>query len=130
MDLSIDKIGSQLDKFLSTKTVVGDPIIVGKVSLVPIQRASFGFGSGGGETAKESSSGGGVGAGASLTPVAIVAVKDDGQVQVYSIGKKGAWEHLIEMLPEVVSKIDLSNLCKKKDPEPDKNKEDTEGKGE
>lgn len=113
MDLNIEKIGAELHKFLTTKTVVGDPIVVGKVSLVPIQRASFGFGTGGGEGGKDSSSGGGSGAGVNLQPIAIVAIKEDGQVQVYSMGRKGTWEQLIEMLPEMISKVDLDRFMEK-----------------
>lgn len=100
---------SELEKFLTTKTVVGDPIIVGDVTLVPIQNVSFGYGTGGGEggSDKDKGAGGGGGAGAHLRPVAIVAVKNGTDVQLYSLGKKGAAEAVVELIPEVLSKIKI-----------------------
>ena len=102
----LESIGSKLEKFLSTKTVVGDPITIGEVTLVPIQNAAFGFGSGGGEgkTDKDSGTGGGAGGGASLRPVAVIAVIGS-DVRVFSMGKKGALEGLVELIPEALSKV-------------------------
>ena len=99
---------SELEKFLTTKTVVGEPIVIGEVTLVPVQTVSFGYGSGGGEGGDEKSKGvgGGGGAGANLRPIAIVAVKGT-DVQVYTLGKKGVVDNLAAMIPEALSKIKL-----------------------
>lgn len=100
----------RLEKFLSTKTVVGEPIVIGDVTLVPIQTVSFGYGSGGGEGGDEKGKGvgGGGGAGANLRPIAIVAVKGT-DVQVYMLGKKSTVDNiatnLVAMIPEALSKI-------------------------
>ena len=40
---------SSLEKFISTKTCVGEPIVIGDVTLILVQTVSFGYGSGGGE---------------------------------------------------------------------------------
>ncbi len=107
MDLQemLGQVTSRLEQFISTKTVVGEPITIGNVSIVPLQTASFGFGSGGGEgkTANNTGTGGGAGAGASLRPVALVVVKGD-DVKVYGLGRKGMLEALIDLIPEAVCK--------------------------
>lgn len=104
---SLEALGSQLEKFLSTKTVFGEPIVAGKVTLIPIQSVSFGFGSGGGKGATEKDSGGGSGSGggASLRPLAIVAVTDDGNVQVYTLEDRGVMEKIVEKLPDMISNV-------------------------
>ncbi len=121
---SLEALGSQLEKFISTKTVFGEPFVAGKVTLIPIQSVSFGFGSGGGQgkTDKDAGGGSGSGGGASLRPMAIVAIKDDGDVQVYTFEGRGIMDKIVEKLPEVVSKINLGNP--KKDKGKDSGKED------
>ena len=109
----LDNVGKKLESFLSTKTVVGEPISIGEVTLVPVQTAAFGFGSGGGESGKEAGAGGGAGGGASLRPIAIIAVIGT-EVRVFSMGKKGALEGLVELIPEALSKV---NFGKRKDKE-------------
>ena len=123
---SIEALGSQLEKFISTKTVFGEPVVAGKVTLIPIQSVSFGFGSGSGQggTEKESGAGAGSGGGAALRPLAIVAVKDDGDVQVFTFEGRGIADKLIERLPEVISKVSLAM------PKKIKIKETDRGKGE
>ena len=98
---------SELGKFLTTRTVVGEPIVIGDVTLIPIQTATFGYGSGGGEGGSDKGKGvGGGGAGASLRPIAIVAVKGT-DVQVYTLGNKGVIEKIASMIPEALSKIKI-----------------------
>lgn len=107
MDLQemLGQVTSKLEQFISTKTVVGEPIVIGNVSIVPLQVASFGFGSGGGEgkTPNNTGTGGGAGAGASLRPVALVVVKGD-DVKVYGLGRKGILEALTDLIPEAICK--------------------------
>jgi len=38
---SLEALGSQLEKFISTKTVFGEPVVAGKVTLIPIQSVSL-----------------------------------------------------------------------------------------
>lgn len=102
----LDTMTSKLEKLVSTKTVVGEPVVVGDVTLVPIQTASFGFGSGGGEGGGDKDRfGGGAGAGVSLRPIAIISVKD-GSVQVHSLVEpKTNLDRFAEIIPQVLSKV-------------------------
>lgn len=73
----------ELERMLSSKTVVGDPITVDGATIIPLVSLGFGFGVGGG-TGKASAeaegegTGGGTGGGGGVKPVAIVIIDEDG----------------------------------------------------
>jgi len=103
----LETIVSHLEKMVSTKTIVGDPIASGNTTIIPILTASFGFGSGGGEGNDPShgaGKGSGGGAGAKLAPTALIIVQGD-DVKVYSLAQKGTLEKLAELIPEVLAKL-------------------------
>ena len=105
----------ELEKLVSTETVIGKPqTIAGKV-IIPVSKVSFGFGAGGGTgegTGKEKDSmgsgeGGGAGAGAGITPIAFIVV-DKEDIKVYPLKSKGSIASAIETLadkcPELMKK--------------------------
>ncbi|MEA1962070.1 MAG: spore germination protein GerW family protein [Bacillota bacterium] len=97
----------ELEKFFKTETVVGEPIVVGNVTLIPIVNVSFGAGNGGGngqDTKGNDGSGGGSGAGGKIEPNAIVVVKGD-DVSVMSLNGKGPMDKIIAMVPEIIGKV-------------------------
>jgi len=103
---NIEAIVSRLEKLITTKTIVGDPIVSGNTTIVPIMSASFGFGSGSGEGSdpKGAGKGGGGGAGAKVNPTALVVIQE-GEVKVYSLSQKGTLEKLAGLIPDVVAKF-------------------------
>lgn len=105
-----EKIQSMFDKlenFLRTETVVGNPITVGDVTLIPIIEITFGLGSGG-SASKDSKgcdgSGGGVGAGAKITPNAMMVIKG-GEVSVLPLKNRDSLEKVLEMVPDILNKF-------------------------
>ncbi|MBU3160029.1 sporulation protein [Clostridium frigoris] len=122
MTENADALFTNLERFLKTETVVGEAIIVGETTLIPLITVSFGCGtgSGTGNTIKDGEgNGGGLGAGAKITPTAILVIKD-GNVTMLSIKDKGNLENLIQMVPGLVSKVS-SKMGGFKN-KPDKNK--------
>jgi uncharacterized spore protein YtfJ len=106
---NVDSLFSNLERFLKTETVVGEPIVVGETTLVPIISVAFGCGTGNGQgqggDKKESSSGGsGLGAAAKITPNAIVVIKGD-KVNLLPVSGKNSLDNLIDLVPGIVSKI-------------------------
>lgn len=102
---NVNVLFERLEKFFTSKTVIGETIQVGDVTLIPLVSLSFGLGSGGGgEMKNEQSEGGGGGIGAKASPTAVIIVKG-GEVQIMSIGTPGGLEKFIEMVPEVLSKV-------------------------
>lgn len=112
MTFSIETITSQLERIVNTKTVVGEPIVVGNVTLIPVQVATFGFGSAGGEdNDKSKTKGGAGGGGVRLQPIAVIAVVGD-DVQVYNLGQKGMLENLAKSLPEIITNFRSKKIAK------------------
>lgn len=104
---NVDSLFSNLEKFLKSETVVGEPIEVGETTLVPIISVAFGCGTGSGKGAdkKEAAGGGaGLGAAAKITPNAIVVIKGD-KVNLLPIGGKSGIDNLLDLVPGIVSKI-------------------------
>ena len=94
---------------LSAERVVGEPIIVGGNTIIPIVSVGFGFGvasgSGkGGKSEKETGEGrGGVtGGGGGVKPVALIIINEEG-VRVEAI--KGAVSSLAESVSGLVAKV-------------------------
>ena len=73
---------SEIEKMLSTKTVVGEPITVEGNTIIPLVSIGFGFGGGGGKGSGQKDKGEGIGAGTggagSVKPVGVVIVSKEG----------------------------------------------------
>ncbi len=110
----LESMYDKLDEFLKTETVVGEPIIVDNIKLIPIITASFGLGGGFGEEGDKNSGGGGGGLGCKISPDAILVVKD-GNVELVPIKKKASLEKLIDKAPELLSKVEEMKKDKMKE---------------
>ena len=100
----------EIEKVLSTKTVVGEPLAIEGITLVPLISAGFGFGAGGGsgkgtEKQKGEGTGSGTGGGAYVKPVAVIIVAKEGVKVEPIMGKvTGALEKLGETIPQMIEK--------------------------
>jgi uncharacterized spore protein YtfJ len=106
IDNLFGKAIAEIERLLSTKTVVGDPITVDGNTLIPIVSVGFGFGVGAGEgndPKKGVGSGGGAGGGGGVKPVAVIVVGKDGVVRVESL-KSGA-ASLLEKVADVAARF-------------------------
>jgi uncharacterized spore protein YtfJ len=104
---SMSVIFDKLENFLKTKTVIGEPIKVGEVTLVPFINMTFGLGIGGGAGTDEKGQGGdggGGGTGAKISPTAVLVINGD-KVELLPIKKSGGLEKLIDLVPGIVEKI-------------------------
>ena len=75
----------EMEKLLSSKTVVGEPMVVDGYTIVPLLSLGFGFGAGGGvgkgnkgNDHDGEGSGGGTGGGGGVKPVAVIIIGKDG----------------------------------------------------
>jgi uncharacterized spore protein YtfJ len=102
---------AEIERLLSTKSVVGEPIAIDGTTLVPLISVGFGFGAGGtagrpekeakGQNAKGGT--GGAGGGGNVRPVAVVIVSKDG-VNVARIGNGGAATTAVEKVGDIIVK--------------------------
>jgi uncharacterized spore protein YtfJ len=100
----------EIEKVLSTRTVVGEPITIQEATLIPLISVGFGFGAGGaagkGEAKqKGEGTGGGTGGGAWVKPIAVV-IMDKAGVRVEPIrgGLTAAIEKIGETIPQTIEK--------------------------
>lgn len=110
MDISqnIASILEQMAKFFQSDTVVGDPIQVGDVTLIPLITVSFGIGNGSGFSPKEKGNKwgpSGAASGGKISPTAIVVIKKD-EVSVIPLSGKGPLDKINEILPTILSRMD------------------------
>lgn len=96
----------EVEKVLSTKTVVGAPIELGDNVVVPVVSIGFGFGAGEGQAPDEKGGGGGTGAGGGIRPVAFVILDKNGDVRVEAVkgGAASALENIGTAVAEAVGK--------------------------
>ncbi len=125
------ELSAELERLVSTKTVVGEAVTVGDTTIIPVTKVSFGFGSGGGEGKKDGSEegfGGGGGAGAKIEPVAFIVVSPEG-TRMMSISGKSDLGALLESVPGLISKV-KSMKCKSKSDTVEEEAEATESEEE
>jgi uncharacterized spore protein YtfJ len=104
---NLKAIFDEMENFLTSKAVVGEPIEVGNITLIPVINVTFGMGTGagGGEDSKSSSrQGRGAGLGAKISPSAVIAIRE-GDISVIPLNGTGGIERLIDMVPDLVNKI-------------------------
>lgn len=104
MEASMSKVREMVD----SNTIVGQPIETADgVTLIPINKMSFGFGSGGTDYGNAANKfGGGSAAGVKVEPVAFLAVKD-GVTRMLPVGVPAATtvDRVIEMVPQVMDRV-------------------------
>lgn len=100
-----DVLGSLLsgmDKFLSSKTIVGEPIKVGDTTLIPLVDVSFGIAAGTGQADRKSADRGGMGG--RMTPNAVIMVKD-GKTRLINIRNQDAVTRILDLVPELLGRF-------------------------
>ncbi len=104
-----------MQEFLAKKTVVGEPITIGNIIIVPLLDISFGIG-GGSEQKKDQKEAVGGGMGGSITPNSLLILKD-GQPQIVNIKNQENVGKVIDMIPGIISQLGLDKMVKKEDKE-------------
>ena len=100
IEILFDKAVGEIERMLTTKTVVGEPMSIDGNTLIPLVNVGFGFGVGSGEGTepkKGSGHGGGTGGGGGVKPVALIVVNKDGvRVEAIKSGTASALEKVAE----------------------------------
>ena len=107
LESTITKIREMLD----ANSVVGQPMVVDGVTIIPISKISVGLGGGGSDyvskhPTNENPFGGGVGAGAKVTPVAFLVIKDGNTRMIpVPVPANTTVDRALEMVPDTLDKI-------------------------
>lgn len=110
---NLDILFNKMENFISSKTVVGDAVKVGEVTLIPLVDVNVGVAAGAGEKGQ-----GGGGLGAKIMPSAVIAIYN-GNVQLINIKNQDAISKLIDMAPGIVSKLNFGSAFGKKSDDKD-----------
>ena len=102
---------SKIREMVDTNNVIGEPIVVGDVTIVPVSKVSVGFGGGGSDftsknAVKTEPFGGGIGGGVKVTPICFLVVKD-GNVRMMPVAApaNSTADRIVEMVPDTLDKI-------------------------
>jgi uncharacterized spore protein YtfJ len=94
----------QIQVIAKTETVIGEPIIAGNVTLIPVSKISVGFAAGGAGNDQKAGSGAGTGGGINIAPVAFITIIDD-KVQVHPVSKSDpGLAKILALAPELIKK--------------------------
>ena len=99
---TVETLFSGMESFLTSKTVVGEPVTVGNTIILPLVNVSFGVAAGAFE--KEKSNNGGGGLGGKMTPNAVIVIQD-GNPRMIRVDEEDGVNKLLDMVPGIVSKF-------------------------
>lgn len=99
---TVSSLFNGMEGFLTSKTVVGEPIYIKDTIILPLVDVSFGMGAGAFEADKKNKSGGGVGG--KLTPSAVLVIQN-GQTKLVNVKNQETIVKLLDMVPDVIDKF-------------------------
>ena len=115
MESTLDKMRDMVD----VSTIIGEPVVTGNTTLIPVSKVSYGFTSGGTDLPSKQNAelfGGAGRGGISITPVAFIVI-ENGKCRMMQINNyTSSADRAITMIPELVDKL-TELITAKKDEE-------------
>ncbi len=112
MENTLEKMRQMVD----VSTIIGEPMVTGNTTLIPVSKVSYGFTSGGTDLPSKSNAelfGGGGGGGITITPVAFIVIQDNKCRMMQINNYTSSADRAIAMIPDLVDK--LTELLQAKD---------------
>lgn len=91
-----------MDKFLSTKTVVGEPTTIGDTIILPLVDVSFGVAAGAFSSTDKNNGAGGLGG--KMTASAVLVIKD-GQIRLVNVKNQDTVTKVLDMVPDLIDRF-------------------------
>ena len=91
-----------IDGVVSSKTVVGDAIQVGDITIIPLVDVSFALGAGSFSGDKKDKGAGGLGG--KLTPSSVLVIQD-GKTKLVNIKNQDTMTKILDMIPDVIDRF-------------------------
>ena len=97
---------AKIREMVDVNSVIGEPIVVGDTTIIPVSKVSVGFGGGGSDFTKADAFGGGAGGGVKVHPICFLVVQN-GNVRMMPvpIPANSTADRLVEMVPDTLDKI-------------------------
>ena len=99
---------AKIREMVDVNSVIGEPIVTGDTTIIPVSKVSVGFGGGGSDFTKNTDAfGGGAGGGIKVTPICFLIVNKDGNVRMMPVPTpaNSTADRLVEMVPDTLDKI-------------------------
>ena len=99
---------AKIREMVDVNSVIGEPIVVGDTTIIPVSKVSVGFGGGGSDFTKSPDAfGGGAGGGVKVVPICFLVVNKDGNVRMMPVPTPAntTADRLVEMVPDTLDKI-------------------------
>ena len=104
MESTLDRMREMVD----TSTIIGEPMVTGDTTLIPVSKVTYGFTSGGTDLPSKQNKelfGGAGGGGISITPVAFIVIQG-GKCRMMQINNyTSSADRAIAMIPELLDKL-------------------------
>ena len=101
-DQTVQSLFQGLDHVISTKTVVGEPQVIGDTIILPLVDVSFGMGAG--AFSKENSSNGAGGIGGKMSPSSVIVIQG-GKTRLVNIKNQDTVTKILDMVPDIVDRF-------------------------
>ena len=92
-----------MDGVVSSKTVVGDAIQIGDITIIPLIDVSFGLGAGSVIADKKDKGAGGLGG--KMAPSAVLVIQN-GKVKLVNIKNQDTMTKILDLIPEVMDRFE------------------------
>ena len=99
---------AKIREMVDVNSVIGEPIVVGDTTIIPVSKVSVGFGGGGSDSNKNTNAfGGGAGGGVKVQPICFLVVNKEGNVRMMPVPVPAntTADRLVEMAPDTLDKI-------------------------
>ncbi len=100
---TVEELFKGMNSFVSSKTVVGEPVQVGDTTILPLVDVTFGIGAGSNQGEKKSATSSG-GLGGKMTPSALLVISN-GSTKLINIKDRDSINKLIDLVPDVLNKF-------------------------
>ena len=104
MENTLEKMRQMVD----VSTIIGEPMVTGSTTLIPVSKVSYGFTSGGTDLPSKQNQelfGGGGGGGITITPVAFIVIENSKCRMMQINNYTSSAVRAIAMIPELVDKV-------------------------
>ena len=107
---------AEVRSMADSQTIIGEPIVVGETTLIPVSKVSIGVGLGGGTYGKDNGNNAGAGGtGLTVSPVAFIVISKNGTPTLLNVGSEFASPKIsgtvneidkaLDDVPEIIAKV-------------------------
>ncbi len=99
---TVESLFKGMENFVSTKTVVGEPVTVGETIILPLVDVTFGVAASAKSEEKKDNGGGGMGG--KISPTAVLVIQN-GSTRLVNVRRQDTMTKILDMVPDLVDRF-------------------------